>query len=308
MTTLPAQLQRFVGRFRGAQSGPTLMAVAGVHGNEPAGVHAMHRVLTRLRAERYPVRGEVACVIGNLGALKRGVRYRSKDLNRAWSDERVAALRAGTLPMPWDDEDVEQVGLFQALEQVRRTARGPLTMLDLHTTSGSGAPFTTIANTPESHAFANSFPLTCLTGLVEGLSGTMLVALAGMDVAGLLVECGQNEEAASVEHAEAALWIGLVSAGLLDDADVSQLPDCVRLLETARGALPLAIRVVYRHGVVPEDQFKMELGFRQFERVAKGQLLARDVRGDVLCPDDGYLLMPLYQGLGSDGFFLGKGA
>lgn len=306
MTDSAPEFQRFVGRMRGAGKGPTLLVVAAIHGNEPAGVHAARRVLTRLREERYPLYGEFVCVVGNVAAAKKGVRYQVKDLNRAWSEDRVEKLRRAALLMPWDAEDAEQVELFQAIEQVRRTARGPITLLDLHTTSGDGAPFATIADTPQSRAFASRFPLTCLTGLVECLKGTMLVALSQMGVAAMVVECGQNAEPQSVDHAEAALWIGLVSAGLLDGSDLPHLAQAERLLTGARGPLPSAMEVVYRHPIKPEDNFEMMPGFRHFMPVDKGQVLAKDVRGEVVAPESGYILMPLYQGLGDDGFFIGR--
>ena len=115
-------IERIVGRARGRPSGPTLLVVSAIHGNEPAGVRASRAVIKRLTGERHPLRGEIVCIVGNVGAAKKGVRYQVKDLNRAWSEDRVEKLRRAALLMPWDAEDAEQVELFQAIEQVRRTA------------------------------------------------------------------------------------------------------------------------------------------------------------------------------------------
>ena len=38
-------VDRVLGRVRGARSGPTLLCVGGMHGNEPAGVYALQSVL-----------------------------------------------------------------------------------------------------------------------------------------------------------------------------------------------------------------------------------------------------------------------
>jgi hypothetical protein len=48
----------------------------------------------------------------------------------------------------------------------------------------------------------------------------------------------------------------------------------------------------------------MEPGFHGLQQVQKGQLLARDRHGEVRALANGRLLMPLYQPVGSDGFFL----
>ena len=43
-------VERVLGRIRGASEGPTLIFVAGLHGNEPAGVQALQRVFPELEA------------------------------------------------------------------------------------------------------------------------------------------------------------------------------------------------------------------------------------------------------------------
>lgn len=302
----PRWTHRFIGRLRGAPSGPTLVVVAALHGNEPAGLEAAARVLARLRQDRTPLRGEVACLIGNLGALGRGVRYQVKDLNRAWTAERMQALDAAKFRTPWDAEDSEQVAMYQAIEQIRRTARGPVTVLDLHTTSGEGPPFVIVSDTPSSREFGGRLGLTCVAGLVERLGGMMLGALAQTGIGGAVVECGRTGSPESMEHAEAATWIALVAAGLVEESDLPHLGALRRLLAAARGTLPETVEIVHRHEIRPQDGFEMAPGFRHFQLVQRGEVLAQDVRGDVVAPHSGYLLMPLYQGLGDDGFFLGR--
>ena len=50
----------------------------------------------------------------------------------------------------------------------------------------------------------------------------------------------------------------------------------------------------------------MNLGYRNFQRVHKGDLLGRDIEGDVIAPHSGYIMMPLYQKQGEEGFFITK--
>jgi len=66
------------------------------------------------------------------------------------------------------------------------------------------------------------------------------------------------------------------------------------------------VEVISRRSVSPEDGFRMEPGFRNIDRARKGQLLARDQNGEIRAPADGMVLLPLYQGLGRDGFFWGR--
>ncbi len=60
------------------------------------------------------------------------------------------------------------------------------------------------------------------------------------------------------------------------------------------------------HRIRAGDAFQMLPNFKNFQAVRKGQALARDIHGWILAPEDGLILMPLYQKQGSDGFFLVK--
>jgi len=64
--------------------------------------------------------------------------------------------------------------------------------------------------------------------------------------------------------------------------------------------------VRHRHAIAPEDAFQMEPGFRNFQPVRRGQVLAKDRRGKITARESGLILLPLYQKLGDDGFFLGR--
>jgi predicted deacylase len=39
------EVDRIIGEIKGTQPGPTLIFTAGIHGNEPSGIFALHKVL-----------------------------------------------------------------------------------------------------------------------------------------------------------------------------------------------------------------------------------------------------------------------
>jgi len=167
-------------------------------------------------------------------------------------------------------------------------------------------PFVVADGVEKAQAFALELPLPVFFGLMGKLSSALLPWLLARGVLGVAVEGGQNEASSSVDHLEAVLWIGLVAAGVVArDA----LPDFAALtarLERAGQGLPHAIEVYHRHGIVAEDRFAMAPGFANIQPVGRGTLLARDRRGEIRADEDCLLVMPLYQGLGDDGFFLGR--
>jgi succinylglutamate desuccinylase len=297
-------LDRAVGRVRGAMPGPMLVAVAGIHGNEPAGVLAAREVLGRIESLRLPLRGDLVVLAGNVGALERGVRGIARDLNRGWTRDKIAALPVAGDPAA-TPEDIEQRQLFDAIEAARREARGPITFLDLHSTSAPGIPFAMAHDQPAQRQFALQFPLPIILGLLELVDATLLEFMCREGCLTLGIEAGQNDAESSLDHHAAVLWLALATVGLVAAGDLPDLVRHRRLLGGIRGALPRVTRIEHRHGITPADRFEMLPGFANIECVRAGQLLAHDRHGGIYAERDGVLLLPLYQAQGDDGFFLG---
>jgi succinylglutamate desuccinylase len=56
--------------------------------------------------------------------------------------------------------------------------------------------------------------------------------------------------------------------------------------------------------IEPGDDFRMRPGYQNFQPVKKGEWLANDQDGKIVARCDGYILMPLYQSQGDDGFLI----
>jgi succinylglutamate desuccinylase len=289
---------RFVSRLAGSDPGPTLLIVGGVHGNEPAGLTAAREVAAELGGG---FRGDYVALAGNLRALAVGSRYLARDLNRQWSPQKIAALDAGKVPE--DPEGMEQRELRAAIDEVVAAARGPVFFLDLHTTSAGGVPFGLSVDQPKQRAFAAHFPLPVILGLEDQVEGVLSQYLRARGATTLSVEGGQHTDPVSVGYLAAAIRIALDAAGLV------RLPGLEAArgeLALARGELPPLIEILFRHAITPEEGFQMEPGFANIHPARAGQLLARDKSGEIRAPEDGVVLLPLYQPQGDDGFFFGR--
>lgn len=297
-TTGPAR--RIVGRYRGTRPGPLVIFVAGLHGNEPAGVEALERLFRDLRSEVPPCRGEVLGLAGNLAALASGRRYLLSDLNRSWTRRRIAAVRTEQI----DEEQREQFELLELLEQTLRGRESEAIILDLHTTSSDSIPFFTLGDTLRNRNFARKLGLPLVLGIEEQIHGALLEYLNARGPITVGVEGGRHDDPASVDYHEHVLWIALVEAGCLESADVPRYAERVAALVGARGDLPPVFEVRARRAVSSGDGFVMRPGFRNFEAIRAGQPLADDDAGEVLAPEDGRIFLPLYQEQGDDGFFV----
>ncbi len=306
--SLPSEslrLARHVGSVRGREAGPTLVVVGGIHGNEPAGLQAARRVLDRLERDDAGLRGELVVFSGNLAALRARRRYQVKDLNRQWSDVRLAELRRRPAS-ELDPEDREQLELLGVIEDAMARSRGPVHLMDLHTTSAAGIPFVLFGDTLRQRRFGFSFPLPVILGLEEQVDGVLSGYFTRRGCISVSIEGGQHDDPESIDNLTACLWVALVAAGLVDRERTPERDVSYAMLESRRGTLPPVMEVTRRWAITPEDAFRMAPGFANLDRARRGQLLARDVRGEIRADQDGMVILPLYQGLGNDGFFWGR--
>jgi len=298
----PIEVPRVLGRVGTPGRGPTLVCVGGIHGNEPSGVLALQQIFARLAEDERGLQGCLIGLSGNRAALARAQRFIDTDLNRAWTDERVTRLRAGQ--MGSDSEDVEQRELDEQLRAVFDEAGGSLAVLDLHSTSGGGPAFTTLDDTLSNRELAVEIPSPQVLGLEEEISGTLIGRLVERGATAIGFEAGQHANPESVNRAQAAIWIAMESAGVLEREVRPEVAEGRALLILNRGSLPPVVEVRHREHVVSGDGFAMEPGFNNFQAVREGEALASR-NGDVIAANlGGLILMPLYQDQGEDGFFL----
>lgn len=302
-SSLPSE--RIIGKYIGESGGPTVICIAGLHGNEPAGVLALERVFSRLEECRPSFRGELVGIAGNIQALRKGARFIQEDLNRMWQPDVIAGLsssggRSGNCVF----ERAERRDLINALVELCTGKNTPLYFLDLHTTSAEGGPFMTIADTLRNRKFTDNFPVPRILGIEEQLDSTLLNYINEIGYVAVGFEAGQHEAQSSVDNCEAAVWIMMASSGLIPDGDIRLYGDPYHTLKIAAANNSGVYEVRYRHDVNTGDGFSMNLGFTNFQRIKKGELLAHDKSGEIRAGEGGNLFMPLYQKQGNDGFFI----
>lgn len=287
--------------------GPLFLIIGGMHGNEPSGVLGAQRLAERLdrMATALPLRGRVLALAGNLGALRDGVRFIDRDLNRMWASSELEETRAGTDGNAVR-ENRERRELLSEIEDAIRAASGRVVFLDLHSTSADGAPFSLIGDTLANRRIAFRYPVPVILGLEERVEGALLEYFGERGHIAIGFEAGEHTLCSTVDYQEACIWTTLVTGGGVDREDVPFVLGLYDMLREAALGLPGVVEIRHRHHVAPEDEFLMRPGFDNFSPVSEGDVLAVDREGDVLAPEDGRVLLPLYQGQGQDGFFLGR--
>ncbi len=305
--------RRVIGRFTGKDRGPLLICIAGVHGNEPAGVKALDLMFKMLEVEpitnpEFTFKGRMLGLLGNLKAFKKGQRFIEKDLNRQWTPENVQLVRqspADQLP----PEKQEMKELLEIIEsEIKEYQPEKLVILDLHTTTAHGGIFTIPTEDEESLGIAIELHAPVITGLLRGIRGTTLhyfkKETTNVPTVALCFESGQHNDPLSINRAIAAITNCLRTIECVKATDVENRHDA--LLQEYSNGLPKVADLISIHSIKPGDEFRMEPNYENFQPVSKGALLATDKNGEITAPEDALVLMPLYQKQGDDGFFLVK--
>lgn len=305
-----AESGRIIGHFRGREAGPLVVAIGGIHGNEPAGVLGLERLFELLKDEPrinpgFSFKGELLALRGNLAALATGDRYIDIDLNRIWRARETHTEKFAT------SEDREVHELLAVIETALQDAPlSELVLLDLHTTTAHGGIFAITGDDKPSLMLAAEMSVPVIKGMLSGLQGTTLHYFHGdnfatdLPVRALSFESGNHDDPASIDLALAATVNLLRALGCVRTEDVSTYHD--ELLRKAACELPRLTELVYVHHIAPDgsDQFRMRPGYGNYHPIEKGEVLAEDRSGPIHAPSSGYLLMPLYQNLGDEGFFI----
>jgi hypothetical protein len=247
-----------------------------------------------------PLQGDLVALAGNLAGLEVGQRYIAKDLNRGWPTNGHVSVPITSDKEP---EAKQRVELWGELSQAIGEARGPVFFVDMHSSSAPGAPFAVVSHlaTP----FATQFPLTVILGLEQILEGVLSHCMESEGCTAIAVEGGRNGSLEATENLEAVVWIALGVAGLVSKV-TAKVKWAFEHLERARHSLPHVIQATDRHPVTEGNDFQMQPGFASIAPVEMGQLLATERGQPIRAPYAGYVMLPLYQAQGGDGFFLGR--
>jgi succinylglutamate desuccinylase len=308
---------RYIGTFTTGRPGPLVIALGAVHGNEPAGVQALHEVFALLEAETsiYPgfqFNGKLVGLIGNLAAYATRQRFIERDLNRMWLSEVVHQV----MQRPQESLEAEWREMAELVTAIRHeietTQPEKVVIIDLHTTSAAGGIFTIPLDfDPESVRLARALHAPVINGLLKGLDGTMLhfAAAHGFSdchmpdrTVSVAFEAGQHDDPLSVSRAISATISALRATGCIRARDVDTRHDAI--LKQYAKRLPKVTTIRHVHHIQPDDNFKMRPGYVNFQRITAGEHLADDRQGRITAPQDGLILMPLYQPKGADGFFV----
>lgn len=307
--------ERIIGERTGIAHGPLLIILAQMHGNEPAGYLASIGLFEAIDAEyarnpKFNFSGKIVALRGNIAAARIKARYIVKDLNRNWTAETMTRIAETSDDSQLDSEDLETRELDHVIRQI--IAEYPtekVVVLDLHTTTAEGGLFSIPSHSTASRRLALSMHAPVLHGFLRGLAGTSLhyfnpENFPDVDITPVCFEAGQHDAPDSHLLAMSAIINCFKAMGGFYDQDVEMRHE--ELLRLRSENLPREGRLIYTYSIQPDEQFRMRKDkiYKNFDLIEAGELIAYNQHGEIRAPHSGHILMPLYQKLGSDGFFI----
>lgn len=300
---------RLIGVFDEGHRGPLIFMIGGIHGNEKAGVKALEYLIKMLEVEHitneaFRFEGRLIAMKGNIQALKMHKRYVDRDLNRMFRKELLEDLLTQDVRTGEENELIEMIDFIK--NGIADYHPDRIFVLDLHTTTAAGGIFTIINDSTEALEIGLELGAPIIEGFLDGIKGTILHYLNADNVhqncTALCFESGQHDDPLSVNRCIAAAVNFLSSVGAVDRMHIAQRHH--RILHDHAAGLPVHSRLIYTHKIQDGDQFQMKPGYRNFDSVSEGELLAHDINGPIYAPSAGKILMPHYQEQGEDGFFI----
>ena len=289
---------RIIGNYSSGNKGPLLFVTAGVHGNEPSGVKALKKVFSELEKTKPKINGRIVGVLGNKAALEKDQRYIDEDLNRTWTEDNVKNQD------PESQEQREMHEIIEVLEQFPKEDYTKRYFLDCHTTSSDSLPYISVQEVNDNDPWAHRFPTYIVRGFSDIIYGAIDHYMSRTGLTGFVFEAGQHTSKASIENHEGIIWLAIKEANGLDVSQLSCYPECVERFTEKNAPSQKTFKITYRHEIKKGDNFKMEPGFKNFQKIKKGQLLATSNGKDIQSEWNAYIFMPLYQSQGNDGFFI----
>ncbi len=269
-------------RFAGAEKGPTSVVLAGVHGNERAGINAFARVVPNLQIDNGVVWFGYGNVRGTLAGTRDSQGNYGNNLNRMWLPK--------TELSPQQRKSYE----FKRSRIIDRYMHQSTALLDIHGTINPGT-IPHIICEPNGYNIARFFPVDLvLSGLDEHEPGGTDYGMNMLGGIGLCLEAGFNLDPEASDIAEQGIYAFLAARGHIQRQLV------------ARQQRRLAVYETYK---TQTDSFFLQGQWADFSPVEKDTLIGTDGDKEVRVKEPSYILYaesPELEKAGEEAFLLAR--
>ena len=298
-TNLISDYDRVIGNYH-SNNENIIIFIASIHGNETSGSIALKKFFQEVRDSNIKMEGTVIGLIGNMAAAKNNMRYIDCDMNRIWTNNIInSKINNHT------NEKKELLMLKELIDKIIALKKKKnITIIDLHNTSSPNGVFTIVNNLREKN-LANSLKIPTINNLFSKVKGSLAAYYSDKGIASIVFEGGAIGDPASINNHEAGIWKILekrnfITKNLIPKQALRNKKEMRDFSDKTTGFY----EVKYIYKIKEKEDFIMNPNMQNFEKLKKGQSIARNQDGPITAPMNGYLLMPLYQKQGKEGFYI----
>ena len=244
-------MDRLIGEISGNGNKQLLIAIGGMHGNEPAGILAIERLLEILSHPSKTIRGKFLGLRGNLEALKLKRRFLHSDLNRIWTARDLAYPESDDFSADQHPDHAELVQLSKIIDRELAKGYDEVVVIDLHTTSANSGVFIACKNDSKHRGLVSRLHVPVIVNLAEELHGTAMQYFWQKGCTAFAFEGGNHFNPESVNKMESALWLTLESMGMINRRTFGNVDFHDQRLKNSTEGLPHFCELVYHHLLSP---------------------------------------------------------
>lgn len=275
-------------KFKGKEKGISLLILAGIHGNEIAGIEALNRLIEELN------NGKIKLLAGSLTlvpvcnplAYQKDVRQIDENLNRV--------IKMHKNPATYEQQLANEICPLIASHDL---------MLDLHSTHTKGDEPFAFCDYPDKY----NQKLISALNVKYILTGWPTIYQENKDISdcsteeyahrvqkrGTTLECGYHKDKKSIELAYQSVINALSIFGFIKEKNI---------LDQAKEEVQLTSYVV------KEKEGALTQNYKHLDKIKKGETIARYQDGETkIAPFDGYILLPNPSAeIGAEWYYLGQ--
>lgn len=297
-------MNRLLGVKESGEQNTLMYLIGGLHGNEGTGITAIINIFRSLEERQIPINGKIVGLIGNVKAYEVGKRFINYDLNRCWTDQNLSYLKSNPPGATLLAEDFEFLELHEEIQKHDDDRYKRKIFVDLHATSSENGNFIVISDQEANDEVVKALKLPIVVNLEKYLAGTLLEFMHKRGFTSFAFEGGLIGSDRALSLHTSGIWELLYASGIVKRLNTEEFLKYEMIIDSFIHHLPHKVSVLYRHEVKEDDKFKMKPGYKNFQKVKKGEIVARDSGGTIQVKADGLIFMPLYQERGKDGFFI----
>ena len=295
-------IDRFLVKRHVSYTAPTLVLLAGIHGNEVSGIFAIQNVWKQIQEKKLNFDGNFYALSGNLNAISKNIRFENEDLNRLWTDDKLQKIKNNQNNARVEDK--EQLELYSILKDILDSHTGEFFFVDLHTTSSPTTPFITISDSINNRCFSAKFPVPIVLGIEEYIQGPLLTYINEFGHIGIGFEAGQHQDNKAIKINEAFIWMILVESRCIQKEYIRDYIQNYKILNQLSNFKGQFFEIDYKHSIQKGEKFEMLGGFNNFQKIKKNEPLAISNNKTLFSTLNARIFMPLYQSQGEDGYFI----